>query len=378
MESLFSLIQQYAVPFIVVISIIVFVHEFGHYWVARRCGVRVESFSIGFGPKLFGWKDKHGTQWQVACLPLGGYVKMFGDADPASTPDESVKTMTEDEKKVSFFYQSVNKRMAIVAAGPAFNYLFAVILLAVLFVFQGQPFSAPVAGAVVENGAAAQAGMLPGDRVISIDGRTVSRFEDIRRIIAMNSGVPASLIVERDGERRTFTMTPEVSIQKDRLGGEHRMGKIGLVSKGRDHKKWSPPMAVRQAVVETWNISADTLRALGQIIVGTRGAEEIGGPLRIAEMSGEVSRDGAWALVWFMAVISINLGLINLFPIPLLDGGHLLFYSFEKLLGRPLDEKVQEYGFRLGLTVVLSFMLFAVWNDLVHLDVISKLAAVFS
>jgi regulator of sigma E protease len=378
MHQLLSLAQQYALPFIVVITVVVFVHEFGHYVVARLCGIRIDSFSIGFGRKLFGWTDKHGTVWQVACLPLGGYVKMFGDADPASTPDESVKTMTEEEKKISFFHQSVGRRMAVVGAGPVSNYIFAILVLAILFVFQGQPFSPPLVGALQENGVAARAGLLAGDKVVSIDGKDISRFEDIKRIIGLNSGSPVLVVVEREGKAQAFTLTPEIFIQTDRFGGQHRMGKIGIVSDKLDHKKWPPLKALRQAVIESWNMSADTLKAVGQMIVGTRGSEEIGGPLRIAEMSGHIAQDGVWSLIWFMAIISINLGLINLFPVPLLDGGHLLFYSIEKLLGRPLNEKAQEVGLRVGFILVASLMVFATWNDLVSMEVISKIKALFS
>jgi len=379
MLNIFSLAQHYALPFILVISVVVFVHEFGHYWVARRCGIRVMSFSIGFGKPIFKWTDSHGTQWQIAWLPLGGYVKMFGDADPSSArPDETVKEMTEEEKKVAFFHQNVNKRIAVVFAGPAFNYIFAVLVLAVLFIFQGQPFSPPMVGSVQENGVAAHAGLQAGDKVVSIDGETVSRFEDIKRIVALSEGAPLQFVIERNGADQTFSLTPEVSVQTDRIGGEHKMGKIGIVSDKLDYKKWPPLKAVKQAAIETYELSASTLKAIGQMIIGTRGSEEIGGPLRIAEMSGHVAQDGAWALIWFMGIISINLGLINLFPVPLLDGGHLVFYIYEKAFGKPMHEKVQEMGMRAGLALVVSLMVFATWNDLVHLEVISKIRALFS
>ncbi|MFA5040371.1 MAG: RIP metalloprotease RseP [Bdellovibrionales bacterium] len=376
--DILSFAQQYALPFIVVISAVVFVHEFGHYLAARACGIRVESFSIGFGRKLFGWTDKSGTVWQVACLPLGGYVKMFGDADAASTPDESVKTMTEAEKKISFFHQNVGKRMIVVGAGPLSNYLFAIIALAVLFMFWGQPFSPPVVSALMEKSVAERGGLLAGDKVLSIDGKEIIRFEDIKRIIGMNSGVPAEVVVDRAGEQKTFTLTPEISVQKDRFGGEQRVGRIGIYSEKIERIKRSPLQAIYYATIESWNISADTLAAVGQIIKGTRGSEEIGGPLRIAEMSGRIAQDGFWALVWFTAIISINLGLINIFPVPLLDGGHLLFFSLEKLLGRPINEKAQETGLRIGFVLVVSLMLFATWNDLVHLEIISKITKIFS
>ena len=378
MSNIFSIAQHYALPFILVISVIVFVHEFGHYWVARRCGIRVLSFSIGFGRPLLKWTDKHGTCWQIAWMPMGGYVKMFGDADPASTPDESVKNMTEEEKKVSFFHQTVGKRMAVVVAGPAANYIFAIIVLAVLFMFQGQPYSPPLVGGLQENGVAAHAGLQPGDKVISIDGEHIARFEDIKRLVSLNNGTAMQFVVERDGGDQSFSLTPEVTAQTDRFGGEHRMGKVGIISKDLAYKKWPPLKAVKQATIETWDLSVSTLKANGQMIIGARGSEEIGGPLRIAEMSGHVAEEGAWALVWFMGIISINLGLINLFPVPLLDGGHLLFYGIEKIFGRPLNTKTQEIGFRIGLTLVVSLMVFATWNDLVHLEVISKIRALFS
>jgi len=378
MPNIFSVAQHYGLPFILVISVVVFVHEFGHYWVARRCGIRIMSFSIGFGRPIFGWTDKHGTRWQVAWLPLGGYVKMFGDADPASSPDAAVKTMSDEEKKVAFFHQSVNKRMAVVVAGPATNYIFAIIVLTVLFMFQGQPYSPPMIGSVQDGGVAARAGLMGGDKVISIDGTEVSRFEDIKRMVSMSVGAPATFVIERNGAQQTLSVTPEMIDQTDNFGGKHRMGKIGIVSDKLGYKKWPPLKAVKQATLETWTLSVDTLKAIGQMIIGTRGSEEIGGPLRIAELSGHVAEEGAWALIWFMAVISINLGLINLFPVPLLDGGHLLFYSFEKFFGRPLPEKAQEVGMRIGLAMVVSLMVFATWNDLVHLEVISKIKSLFS
>ncbi len=358
---------QYGLPFIAVISIVVFVHEYGHYRVARACGIRIESFSLGFGPKLFGWTDKHGTLWQIALFPLGGFVKMFGDADAASTPGAEVKTMTEEEKRISFFHQPVNKRIAVVGAGPVTNYLFAILVLAILFMVRGQPFSPPLVEQLVPGSVAERAGLVIGDKVVSIDGETVERFEDIKRLISMNSGVPVPVVVERQGATQTITLTPEVVVQKDRFGGEHQLGRIGIVAKKMDYQKWPPHKAVQQAVIESWNMSVDTLKALGQVIVGTRSSEEIGGPLRIAQMSGQAAQDGIWTLIWFTGIISINLGLINLFPVPLLDGGHLLFFFFEKLRGKPLKEKTQEIGLRLGMTFVIALMVFATWNDIAQL-----------
>lgn len=378
MYDILHLAQHYAIPFLIVISVVVFVHEFGHYWVARRCGVKVETFSIGFGREIFGWTDRHGTRWKVSWLPLGGYVKMFGDADPASSPDPAVHKMTAGEKKVAFYHQTVNKRMAIVAAGPAANYVFAILVLTALFMFQGQPYTPPDVSSVTENGAAAKAGIRPGDHFVSVDGYAVDRFEDIRRIIMLNAGTPVPVEIERDDKRVHLTLTPEVVTMTDNFGGEHKVGRIGIGSDKLDYRKWPPLRAAKEAVLETWNLTVTTLRAVGQMITGTRSAEEIGGPLRIAEMSGKVAKDGAISLVWFMGVISINLGLINLFPVPLLDGGHLAFYAIERIRGRALHPNMQEIGARIGTVLVVCLMVFATWNDLVHLKVISYLRNLFS
>lgn len=378
MPHILSLAQHYALPFIVVISIVVFVHEFGHYWVARRCGVKIETFSLGFGHEIFGWTDKRGTRWKVCWLPFGGYVKMFGDASAASNPDASVHSMSDEEKRVAFYHQHVDKRMAVVVAGPAANYIFAVVVLSLLFMFQGQPYSPADISSVAEGGIAAQAGLMAGDHVVSVDNYVVDRFEDIKRIVALNAGTPVPVQIERNGQAMDFTITPEVVSTTDRFGGEHKIGRIGIVSEKLEYKKWPPLKAVKQALLETWNLSTGTLKAMGQMVLGTRGTEELGGPLRIAELSGHVAEDGIVSLIWFMAVISINLGLINLFPVPLLDGGHLVFYMYERLRGRPLHENIQEVGARVGVFLVLSLMVFATWNDLVHLKVISYLRGLFS
>jgi regulator of sigma E protease len=366
--------QHYALPFIIVI----FVHEFGHYWVARRCGIKIETFSIGFGAEIFGWTDKRGTRWKVSWLPLGGYVKMYGDSSAASTPDSSVHSMTDEQKRVAFYHQHVDKRMAVVVAGPLANYLFAIVALALLFMFQGQPFSPPTINSVMENGIAARAGILPGDRFISVDGYAVDRFEDIKRIVALNAGTQIPVEIKRGETEVHMNVTPEVVTTTDRFGGEHKIGRIGIVSDKLEYKQWPPLKALKQAVLETWNLTTGTLQAVGQMIMGTRGTEELGGPLRIAEMSGNVAKDGFVSLIWFMAVISVNLGLINLFPVPLLDGGHLVFYLAERLRGRPINENLQEAGARVGVALVLSLMVFATWNDLVHLKVISYLRGLFS
>ncbi len=370
---------QYVIPFLVVLGIVVFVHEFGHFWVARRCGVKIETFSIGFGPEIYHWFDSKGTRWRLAWMPLGGYVKMFGDADPSSFgADEKVKAFSEEEKNMAFYSQRLAKRFAIVAAGPGSNYLFAILVLAFLYGFNGQAYTATTVSEVMENSAASAAGILAGDKVLEVDGSKTESFEDIRRIISLNSGEPIQIVIERGGVVKELDATPELVRSTDRLGGEHLRGKLGIMSIEMAVRELNPASALIQSVREIWNITTGTLKGVGQIIMGVRGAEELGGPLRIAEMSGKVAQDGLSAFIWFIVVISVNLGLINLFPIPLLDGGHLVFYLAEGLSGRPLSDRVQEYGARLGALLVLSLMLFATWNDLVHLEVVSYLHGLFS
>lgn len=379
MTDIIHLVWQYFLPFVVVLTIVVFVHEFGHYWIARRSGVKIETFSIGFGPEIFGRTDKHGTRWKISAIPLGGYVKMFGDADPASSPDPKVREMTEAEKKISFFHQNVRTRAAIVFAGPAANYVFAVLVLALLFVFTGQPFTSSEVGGLAEDGPAAKAGLQIGDRVVAIDGESTERFEDIQRIVSLNTGTPVVVSVLREGERRDVTVTPRITEMTDRFGGTHKVGRIGLQSHQIEIRQLAPLEAVKAAFVETWTISVSTLQAVGQMIMGMRSTEELGGALRIAKMSGDISKEKSIpSFFWFIAMISINLGLVNLFPIPMLDGGHLAFNAMEGLRGRPMSDKIQEIGARVGMTLVLSLMLFATWNDLVHLRVIAYIKNLFS
>jgi regulator of sigma E protease len=368
--ELLSGLWTYIVPFLIVLTILVFVHELGHYLVARRNGVRVDVFSIGFGPELFGFYDRAGTRWKFSAVPLGGYVKMFGDADAASTPVGSSYEMTEEEKAVSFPHKRLGQRAAVVAAGPVANFLFAIVALAFLFVFQGQPFTPAEVGVVQPGSAAEAAGIRPGDRILSVDGSGIDRFEDVQQIVRFNTGEPLAMVVERDGEEVALTATPAVTEVTDRLGNTHSIGMLGIGRSGIEYRRLDPFSAVWAAGAETVDLTLGTLGAVGQMLAGARGTEELGGPLRIAQMSGEVAQSGAAALIWFMAILSINLGLINLFPIPMLDGGHLMFYAVEALRGKPLGERAQEYGFRIGLALVLTLMVFATWNDLVHLRVV--------
>lgn len=359
-----------ALGVVLVLSVVVFVHEWGHYWVARRAGVRIEAFSIGFGPEVYGFYDKAGTRWKISALPFGGYVKMFGDADAASTPGSDLPTMTAEEKAVSFHHKPLAVRAAVVAAGPLINFLFAIVALTVLYATAGQSYTPPEIGSVQPGGAAERAGLQPGDVVRSINGDTIKRFEEIRLAVVMNPGVSLPMEVERNGRRIELTAVPETLETADGSGASHRVGRLGVASGKVEHVVHDPLTAAWEALREISGIVTGTFTALGQMIEGSRGAEELGGPLRIAQMSGEAAKSGAYTLIWFTAFMSVNLGLINLMPVPVLDGGHLMFYLIEAVRGRPLEPRLQEYGFRIGLALVLSLMVFATWNDLLWFRVV--------
>ena len=373
-----TFLLTYAVPFLVVLTVLVFFHELGHYAVARRNRVRVEVFSIGFGPELFGWSDRFGTRWKFSAIPLGGYVRMFGDADVSGTPGAEVGAMTEAERAVSFHHKRVGQRAAVVAAGPIANFLLAIVIYAGLFAVAGQPFTPPVVREVVAGTPAARAGLQAGDEVVRIEGQAIERFEAIQRLVQLNLDGPLEIVVRRDGSEVRLVATPIVIDETDWLGNRVRVARLGIRGVAASYVRHPVHVAAWRAVEETYVQTVGTLQALGQMILGRRSSSELGGPIRIAQMSGEVARAGIASLLVFMAVLSINLGLINLFPIPLLDGGHLLYYFIEALRGRPLTLRTQEYGFRIGLALVLGLMMFATWNDLVHLPIVAYLVGLVS
>lgn len=358
----------YIVPFILVLSVLVFVHELGHYLVARWNGVGINVFSIGFGPEVFGWTDKVGTRWKVSWVPLGGYVKMVGDADAASTPDHEVlQKLSKELKEKSLHHKSVGARIAVSAAGPLANYLFAIVVLAIMFVVYGQRFTSPVIEGVQEGSAAAVAGLQAGDKIINIDGAPIEKFEEIQMIVHDNPGAPLKVTFEREGKNQEITITPKLSEITDNFGTIHKVGLLGVIGNKADYVKHSPLAAVGHAFKEAWDITAQTLKALWQVIMGMKSADGLGGPLRIAQMSGEVAQNGIVSLVWFMALLSINLGLLNLFPIPMLDGGHLVFYTIEAIRGKPVSENAQEWCYRVGFGLLVALMLFATSNDIRHM-----------
>jgi regulator of sigma E protease len=365
-------VTGYLIPFLFVLSLVVFFHELGHFLIARWCGVRILVFSIGFGPELIGFYDRHRTRWKISAIPLGGYVKFFGDQDAASTPDgEKLAAMNESERAQSFVFQPVLKRAAIVVAGPMANFLLAVVIFAAIFMFYGKQTMSARVDSVQPDSAAAAAGFQPGDVVLAIGGQTVDSFADMQRIVSESAGVPLEITVDRKGDRLVLKATPMLKEVKDNFGNVHRIGILGISrSMAPEDMKFqpvSPPQAVWMGVQETWFVVDRTLSYIGGVIIGREAADQLGGPIRIAQMSGQVATLGFAALIHLAAVLSVSIGLLNLFPIPLLDGGHLLFYAIEAMRGRPLSEKAQEVGFRIGLAIVLMLMIFATFNDIVHL-----------
>jgi regulator of sigma E protease len=362
----------YLVPFLFVLSLVVFFHELGHFLVARWCGVRILVFSIGFGPEIVGFNDRYGTRWKIAAIPLGGYVKFFGDENAASVPDtERLAAMDEAEKSQSFVFQPVAKRAAIVVAGPLANFLLAIVIFAGIFMFYGKQSMTARVDTVQPDSAAAAAGFQPGDLVTAINGSAIGDFADMQRVVSDSAGEPLNITVDRKGTELVLKATPALKEIKDNFGNVHRIGILGITrSTAPEDLKFQPvpaPRAVLMGVQETWFVIDRTLSYIGGVVVGRESTDQLGGPIRIAQMSGQVATAGFVALIHLAAVLSVSIGLLNLFPIPLLDGGHLLFYGIEALRGRPLSERAQEVGFRIGLAIVLMLMIFATFNDIVHL-----------
>ncbi|MGF1607027.1 MAG: RIP metalloprotease RseP [Rhodothalassiaceae bacterium] len=351
------------------IGLLLFVHEWGHYFVARLLGVRAETFSVGMGPEVFGWTDKRGTRWRLSALPLGGYVKFFGDMGPASRPDpETLATMSPEERASAFHLQPLWRRAAIIAAGPAINLVFAVLLFAALFVSVGRAVTPPVVPDVLDGSPAAEAGLLPGDRIVRAAGQPIDSFEGLIQEIRLRANVPLDLTVQREGRQLDMTIVPEAIEAEDRFGNRYTFGRIGVpVPQTRETERYGPFGALAAAVEQTGRTVRLMAEGLRQIILGIRSLDDLGGPVKIAKLSGEQAFLGAATFVTFLAVISINLGLVNLLPIPILDGGHLLFYAIEALKGAPLSERVQEWGYAAGLAMVLGLMLLLTLNDLMSL-----------
>ncbi|WP_185982504.1 RIP metalloprotease RseP [Aureimonas mangrovi] len=357
------------VPFLFVLTVIVFFHELGHYLVGRWCGIRVLAFSIGFGPELVGFNDRAGTRWKVCAIPLGGYVKFMGDENAASVPDNAaLARMNDEERSGAFHTKSVARRAATVAAGPIANFILAIVIFAGVAYFNGRVVGDPVIAQVQADSPAQAAGLQPGDRILSADGEEIRYFSDFQRHVSTRAGVPIALEVERDGRAVDLTVTPAVRIQTDNFGNEFPMPIIGIVadeaSAAFRTEELSLPASLSYGVEQTWFITGQTVSFIGGIFSGSQPSDQIGGPVRIAQVSGQAASLGFAPLLNLAALLSISIGLLNLLPIPMLDGGHLMFYAAEAVRGRPLSERVQEIGFRIGLALVMGLMVFAFWNDL--------------
>jgi regulator of sigma E protease len=357
------------VPFLFVLTVVVFVHEMGHYLVGRWCGIGVNVFSIGFGPELIGFNDRRGTRWKLCAIPLGGYVKFVGDMNVASSKeDPEVRLMTPEERRVAFHTQPVWKRALTVVAGPVFNFLLAIAVFAVMFTMYGRVVTDPVVAEVRAGSPAAIAGFLPGDRFLRVDGSPVETFSDVQRIVSGRAGDAIHFTMERDGKEVELTATPEISEQTDALGNVIKVGLIGVVNTrevGQPRQiTYSPGEALVQAVKETGHIIARTGQFLKRFVVGREDKCQLGGPVKIADMAGKAAQLGFEWLVQLVALLSVGIGFLNLLPIPPLDGGHLAFYAAEAVMRRPVSERMMDAVYRVGFFLVLGFMAFVFWNDI--------------
>ena len=354
-------------PFLLVLTIVVFFHELGHYLVGRWCGIHADVFSVGFGPELIGRNDKHGTRWKLSLIPLGGYVKFRGDENATSLPSGAGSELNEAEREGSFPGAALWRRAATVAAGPVANFILAIAIFAVMFGMNGRVIADPVVAQVQPASAAEAAGILPGDRFVAIDGVEVEIFDDVQRYVSVRPEVPITVTLERSGEMVDVTLTPERTEISDPFGNKMEVGRIGVVTNNDSGnfrvREYGPIEAVGEGVAQSWYIVARTVDYIGNIITGREKADQLGGPIRVAKYSKDMSTLGIGALIQLAAVLSVSIGLLNLMPIPMLDGGHLVFYAIEAIRGRPPGEVAQEWAYRVGMSLVLALMLFATWND---------------
>ena len=367
--SFLSLPVLFAVPaFILVLTVIVFVHEMGHYLVARWNGVAVQTFSLGFGPEVIGFSDRRGTRWRISAIPLGGYVRFLGDMNAASMPDpEAVARLPQEQQARLFVNKNVWRRIAVVAAGPLANVIFTFVVTYALILGYGQYVIPPVISAVTADSIAAHAGLEAGDRIVSVDGFAVRGFEDFQRLISTAPDRPVSIVIDRNGAQSTIGLTPASADETDRFGNVHRVGRIG-VSRNVDSSdvtlyQPNPVEAVGLTVDEIRFIVERTVAFIGDIFVGRGDVEQLGGPVKVAQVSGQVATLGIVPLINLMALLSLNIGIFNLLPVPVLDGGHLLYYIVEAIRRRPLSQKAQEIGYRVGFAIVGSLMIFTLLND---------------
>ncbi|HYN46776.1 MAG TPA: M50 family metallopeptidase [Allosphingosinicella sp.] len=360
--------------FLLVIGPLIFIHELGHYYAGRWFGVKADTFSIGFGRALFGWTDKRGTYWKVGWLPLGGYVKFAGDMNPASTPSDEWLSLPAEERAKTFQSKPLWQRFIIVAAGPITNFLFAIIAFMIIFATIGYPTTPASVGAVTQGSVAAAAGFRPGDQIVAADGRAIDTFADLQTYVALRPEQAMVFTVRRAGGEIEIRATPRAKIETDQFGNEARIGRLGIAPQGLVEFERLPWYQLPGTAVGMTIDTVETMvTALGQVVTGRRSLEELGGPLRIAEVSGQQASLGWLPFFWLVTVVSINLGFINLLPIPLLDGGHLLFYVVEGVRRKPMKPEAQEWAFRTGLAVLLALMIFVTFNDLASFGLFTKL-----
>ena len=356
--------------FVFVLTIVVFFHELGHFLAARWCGVKVQTFSIGFGREIFGFFDKHGTRWRFAWIPLGGYVKFMDDENAASVPShETIRAMSDEDRAGSFHTKPLWQKAFVVAAGPIANFILAIVILTGLYSIVGERITAPLVDEIAVGSAAEEAGFRVGDRILSIDGSSIETFGDMQRIVGTSADQKLQIIVDRQGQNVALTAVPKRDESVDRFGNKVRRGLLGVKrtagnAQDWEHKRYNPIAAIGQASKQSWFIVTTTLSYLKKIILGVESADQLSGPIGIAKVSGQMAELGWAPLIHLCAVLSVSIGLLNLFPIPMLDGGHLLFYAIEAVRQRPLSERTQEIGFRIGLALVLMLMLFSTRNDL--------------
>jgi len=372
LQDIIGGIVHYIVPFLLMITPIVFFHELGHFLAGRACGVRIDTFSIGFGPAIVSWRDRLGTRWKIASVPLGGYVKFFGDDNAASTPDrERLAHLSAEERRVAFPLKPLWQRAIIVAAGPAANFVLAIVILAGFLMAFGSYIAAPFVSKVVPGSPAQQAGFRVGDTVVSVNGTPIEGFDEIRNLIWDRAGEQLTIRVQRQGKIVPLHVTPQLTTQ-DLPGGKQKVAVLGITGptdlKLWTHVTYGPLPATAEACRQTWSIITTTFDQLWRIVTGRGRSSELSGPIGITKLAGDVAAVSYLSLFRLAALISISIGLVNLFPIPILDGGHLLYYGFETVLGRPLGAKAQDLGFRLGLAVMVCLMLLAAWNDLSRLN----------
>lgn len=358
------------IPALIVLTAVVFVHEMGHFLVARWCGIRVAAFSIGFGRELVGFTDRQGTRWKLSAIPLGGYVKFEGDENAASIPDPDKLASTPAAERAGLFhFAPLWKRFAVVAAGPLANFILAILVFALVFSLIGRPHIVPVAESVVAGSAAEEAGIRPGDRIVSVDGDTIDTFSELQSIIMLSADETLAIVVDRGGQEIALTAVPRREEQPDRMGGTHRVGVLGITAGAFSFERDDPGTALVEATRETWLIIDRTLTYVGRLLTGKESAEQLSGPIRIGQVSGvAMSSGGVGGLVYLSAVLSVSIGLFNLFPVPMLDGGHLFFYLIEAVRGRPLSPRLQDLGFRIGFALVIMLFIFVTFNDIANIS----------